>query len=190
MTTLASDNFNRANAGTLGANWIANIGNWGIVSNQASMTTDDSLSCYDGGITWPNDQWSQCTTITPSAVINGGPGPTVRTAASGDTAYGMWAGSSGGISIQLANAGSFSTLSSTAGTTVTSGDVIYIEVQGTNIVAKKNASTISALSVSNSTLTAGKPGLAGGDGGVTLVVDDWSGGDFAAADTLMGQVLT
>src|SRR4051812_40998588 len=61
MTTLATDDFNRANAGTLGANYSTNgvYSQLTIVSNKANVfSLAASLRTAE---VYPNDQWAQAT---------------------------------------------------------------------------------------------------------------------------------
>src|SRR5216117_2215069 len=69
MSVLASDNFNRANAASLGANWILFKGianHQGIFSNAADLTVASARNgdAYDGGVSWPNDQYAQAKVVT------------------------------------------------------------------------------------------------------------------------------
>lgn len=184
MTTLATDDFNRANAGTLGANWVANTGAWGIVSNQASATSDDSLSSYDGGVSWPANQWSQATMkANIGTALNSAHGMAVRcsTLATVDTGYVSYC-STAGTQLYLAVAGSFTSLGTETGNVWAANDVSYLEAQSTTVLAKRNGTT--ALSATDATLATGRPGLEYGNGGTASAVDDWSGGDFAGGTTI------
>lgn len=183
MATLASDSFDRANSGNLGSNWIANTGDFGIVSNQARATVDDSLSSYDGGVSWPNDQWSQATLNTNvGSAANNGTGTTVRGSGSAgtDSAYEVYC-SSAGTRIYKAVAGAFTQLGSDGATTWTAGNVCYLEIQGNTIVCKKGGSggTTAASTSGDTTFASGKPGIQFGHGGTTCDINDWSGGDFS-----------
>jgi len=183
MATLASDNFDRANNATLGANWIVNTGDFGIVSNQARATVDDSLSSYNGGVTWPNDQWSQATLNTAVGnAANNGTGTTVRGSASAgtDSAYEVYC-SSAGTRLYKAVSGAFTQLGSDGATTWVAGNVCYLEIQGNAIVCKKGGSggTTAASNSGDTTFASGKPGIQFGHGGTTCDINDWSGGDFS-----------
>lgn len=183
MATLASDSFDRANSGTLGSNWIANTGDFGIVSNQARATVDDSLSSYDGGVTWPNDQWSQATLNTAVGnAANNGTGTTVRGSASAgtDSAYEVYC-SSAGTRFYKSVSGAFTQLGSDGATTWTAGNICYLEIQGTALVCKKGGSggTTAGSTSGDTTFASGKPGIQFGHGGTTCDINDWSGGDFS-----------
>lgn len=194
MTTLATDNFDRANAGTLGANWIINTGDFGIVSNQARATVDDSLVSYDGGITWPNNQWSNATLNTAvGSAANNGTGTTVRGQGAGtDSAYEVY-GSTAGTRYYKSVAGAFTQLGSDdTGVTWAAGNICYLEMQGTTLLAKRGgpAGTAATSTTGDTAFASGKPGIQFGHGGATCDINDWSGGDFVSADTLMAQILT
>jgi hypothetical protein len=190
MSTLASDAF----SGTL-SNWINNTGDFAIVSGQARATTDDSLISYDGGVSWPNDQWSNATLNTNVGnAANNGTGTTVRGSASAgtDSAYEAYC-STNGTRYYKAVAGSFTQLGSDdTSVTWSAGNVCYLEIQGTTLLAKRGGSggTAATSTSGDSTFASGKPGIQFGHGGTTCDIDDWSGGDFASSDVLFAQVLT
>jgi hypothetical protein len=66
MAVLASDDFNRTDAATLGTGWSEIT--FGIVSNHAKINTssDDGYAYYSGA-TWPDDQYSEATLGTTTA---------------------------------------------------------------------------------------------------------------------------
>lgn len=184
MSTIASDNFNRANAGTLGANWTTrdSLGVFGIVSNQASSTTDNSASYWNANA-FPNDQWSQCTVTNPGGATNSGAGPSILQNTSGtDSGYDAYTATNG-VGVWLANAGSYSQIG-TLSATIAANAVIYMERQGSTILVKSN--TVSLGTVTNSTLASGKAGIQYGQGGATDALDDWSAGDFASGGAIAG----
>lgn len=183
MAILASDNFNRANGG-LGANWttIASMGAPQIVSNLI-QTTSGRDGAYYSAITWPNDQYAQVTLIRYRnwAMVR------VANVAGEYNGYMFLVSTSDittAISIEkyLNNSG-FTTLSSGTRTN-SANDLIYLEIQGSTLIAKINA--VQVLTGSDSAFASGRAGLAVGnvDGDR---VDDFVGGDFSSGDTLFAQ---
>ena len=191
MTTLASDNFNRANENPLsgGGVWVpftfGGLANaLRLVSNEVGVVTasTDSWSVYDGGITWPQDQWSEC---KYSVAGTGDGGPIVHANTSAGNGY--LANRSSGINWEIfrVSAGGFTSIASVAGS-LSAGDVMRLEVTGSTtktLVLKRNGTQI--LSFADTTpLAVGKPGIGLFDG--TLRVDDWSAGDFAGGTVYIG----
>jgi len=176
VSTLASDDFNRANNASLGSNWTTRdgLGSFSISSNQASSTTDNSAAYYNA-VSFPADQWSQCTVASPGGADNSGAGPAIRQNTSGvDSGYDCYTWS-GGAGVWLANGGSYTKIASLTGT-VANGSVVYMEAQGTTITVKVGGTSIG--SFTNGTLSTGKPGIQYGQGGSNDNLDNWSGGDF------------
>lgn len=183
MTTLATDDFNRANSSTLGANWTAQSGvsSMSILSNQADVV--DNRGNYYSNATWPNDHWSQATILTTANILHAS--VRVRCATAADTYY------NGGANptdfgnknrrIWKTVAGTRTSLGSQA-TDVVANDVIYLEAQGTALVFKVNGTTV--VSVTDSSIASGNAGLGGRNfASDSPKYDDWSGGDFSGANT-------
>jgi hypothetical protein len=78
---IASDNFTRANAGTLGANWTIIAGTYGISSNTAVNTSAPGASnpVYWSANTTPNDQCVGVKFTGYSAANHNGPAARVQT---------------------------------------------------------------------------------------------------------------
>lgn len=188
MSTLASDNFNRANAGTLGANWTeANqaLGQgFSIVSNQAVATigpSNDSDQIYNA-VTWPNDQWSQAdlTGVGQNGPADGeGAGVEVRTSnpgASHASMYRVTIGTVDQVQLQKFIGNTYTDLGDANPTYVTGG-TMYIEVQGTTIKVIYQGSTI--FTVTDSAVTSGSAGIGYSTAMTSVIIDNWSGGDFS-----------
>lgn len=188
-TTLASDNFNRADANPLDGSWtqLASGGGFGpaqLVSNAVEgASAGVNADSWFNGISWPNDQWAQITVI---GLSNSFIGISLRQSTSGaETAYRFvfGQGSTGGsvpYIIQLANAGSFSTLRS-GSATLNNGDLISAEAIGTTLNFYVGASLID--SVSDATIASGAAGfmIAPISSTGNAILDDFSGGSFSAA---------
>lgn len=180
MTQLATDDFNRANSGTLGANWT-NVGQFdlAIVSNAChGNASGDSANSYTGVGAVNVDQWAQCTTVNAQ---NDG-GPTVRgTAVSNTTFYLSDTQNLGTIDIYKCISGAFTLISSISGTWA-AGDIAYIEVRGSQIIAKQNGVTrhnFSNTAIDGTTVGGHYPGLfiALANG---LILDNFAMGDFSS----------
>jgi len=174
---IATDNFTRANAGNLGANWTNVAGTFAISSNTAECTGTDGSSY--GATAWnansaPNDQYAQ---ITISGTAGSGQtGPSVRMSTVADTFYyALILG--GSLYITKVVAGSGTNLVTTT-YSPTSGDVVYLSIVGTSLTLKVNGTT--KLTTTDSSISSGSFGMAGLFNG-TSYISAWTGGGFASA---------
>lgn len=187
MPQLASDDFNRADSGTLGANWTVQSGanDLRIVSNQADADADPCQDYYNA-VTWPNNHYSQVTVKTPIGVGGGkGFGPSIRLSSIANTGYHSL-GNDAGTDLYLAVAGVY-TLLGHSGTVVVNNDVLYLEGNGTAVVLKLN--TVTKISVVDATIAAGNAGLIGAISSGEPKGDNWSGGSLTqpSGDTLLSS---
>jgi hypothetical protein len=182
MSTLATDNFNRADSGTLGANWTDMDAGWGIVSNQANSASIPSCAIWNA-VSFPNDQWAQATLKSVGTNTNDGHGVTVRGSGSagGDCYFAF--GFSGGTALWARVGGGYSLIGFDS-TSWSIGDVIYLEAQGTTLVVKRNGATIAALTTTDSSIASGSAGVFGFHN--PAILDDWSAGDFASGGAISG----
>lgn len=174
MGQLAADNFNRANSGTLGANWtkLSGFSDLTIVSNQCKASAGTScVDAYTGSGAVAVDQYAQCIMMP----ANDG-GPTVRSNTT-STFY-LLDYESNAFNVYKCISGSFTELNSVA-VTPNNGDTLYIEVQGTTIITKQNGTTRNNFTDSaiNGTSVGGPyPGLyAFSD---SIILDDFAMGNF------------
>lgn len=178
MAVLATDNFNRADAGLGGPDWatVTGMGNLSVVSNVIAGTSGADRGSYHVGVTWPADQYSQCV-ATLSGGANADGGALVRCDSSSATFYLGTFGSYGTVGLYKCVSGSYTTLATTSRTLV-AGDVLRLEVSGSNLNLKMNG--VSVLTATDSAITAGAPGMYfyQCDG-----IDDWEGGDLVVATT-------
>lgn len=178
MSVLATDNFNRANAANLGANWTVITNAFAIASNEAQAASGAAPhENYYNAVTWPNDQYSQVVVGTVvETTVDKGVGPAVRITAGGD----LYFLAGGGDARVYKRIGGTYTQLGTTGAAVATGDVLYLEVQGTTLIAKKNGSSICGSPITDSALSAGNAGMWGySDAAVLARADNWEGGDFA-----------
>lgn len=181
MSVLASDDFTRADAANLGANWTNKRNSPGIVSNQVDITTTaDTNVAYHNASTPPADAWCQGKAIVvPSSGITVGVGVRLGTAANPE---GYWGGGDG-FNTGDANRRLWKVVVSTwtsiasEGVNVAANDILYCEAQGTTVKLFVNG--VEELSVTDASLNSGRGGvyLAHGTANVALL-DDWSVGDF------------
>lgn len=181
MSVLATDNFNRANAANLGANWTEELGGWSIVSNAAvpdNLGGSDSIG-YWNAITWPNDQYSQAKiTVTGTTGNSQGLGVTVRKSTSTVARYRLVADHAAANNMELAVFNTAYTSLWQRTQAFTNGDTIYLEAQGTTIIGKLNGVAVGA-ATTNSAIASGKAGIGFSSFETAAVLDDWEGGDFA-----------
>lgn len=181
MSSIFTDDFNRANAASLGADWTDVNGGWSISSNQA--TPDTASDCFSvvTGAGWTGgaattDQYCQVKLVS---IGTREAGPICRASSSAMTGY-LWSVSTTGASathqLQRAVAGVFTALSPTASFTVAANDVIRVEAQGTTIRAVQNGVTKITVT-SESSISAGRPGLYAFR--TSPIVDDLDAGDFS-----------
>lgn len=176
MSTLATDDFNRADAASLGANWTAfsgGISSPSIVSNKAQDTGGADSGAIYSAATFPADQWAQ---VVRTGADGGG--VAVR-GATPRTWYSIHIEGTFGASATLLIckfiAGVFTSISSQT-VTFASGDTLYGEVQGTTLLAKKNGASLGT-SATDSSIASGTAGIFGFGG---YIADDFAAGDFAA----------
>lgn len=179
-----SDNFNRANSGTLGANWtqFGSAGTNGptVTSNQADQSDGfDSISWWSA-CSWGADQSAQITLTFTSSSGARFAGPAVRFSGATYnhvTGYYM-AAYAAGWSVKYCNdgaIGSCGTQIATGSDTFSSGDIAKLSVTGTSFTAYKNGSSIATFS--DSTIATGNAGFYFLNGGSSTTADDWSATD-------------
>ncbi len=166
----ATDDFNRAdNPATLGANWTAASGTWGIFSNEAYCPSSPGVVYYSG-VAFTGDHSSQAV----AGAFYGVPNiwPAVRVQASGDAYV-------NDATTLYKRIGGVNTLLLNHGTTFTTGDILKLEANGTTLTVYKNG--VSVGSVTDATLSGGAPGMYASTSIVTL--NDWAGADLTATTT-------
>lgn len=182
MGILASDNFNRANENPIASPWIdpGFSGAAQLLDNAFNGTNSDGGVYYDGGVTWPADQYSKFALKTPNiSESDSAGGPTCRVQTGAASAYIVGVGG-GNMSISKIVAGSFTTLASASLVGVPANSVVEIRAVGTTISGWLDG--VQIVSVTDATFSSGKPGLYKYPSG-TISYDDWEGGDFAGDTT-------
>jgi hypothetical protein len=197
MAQIVSDDFTRADAATLGANWTGayfpesgTARDLAIVSNRAASTHNAvPFADYYSGAGWTggNDQYAELTVQAKPAVSDCG--PTVRGSTTHQTFYTCdinnadtaALGSTMSVEIYAVSAGTFTLIGSTANMVVSAGDVIRVEAQGTTIRGLVNG--VQKVSGTNSSLASGKVGIQNWEGISSFSL--FAAGDFSAGG---GQV--
>lgn len=195
MRTLATDDFNRADANPIGAPWTTMFTRaLQIVSNQVENNTTfaASISIYTG-ITWPNDQAAQITANAVGTTGNDGLGVVLRGNTPGATGncysvfFQQGAGSRG-IYINKFLNGAFSRQIAYTGNTFTMSpsDILFAQVFGgdsgaARMIIKVNGAIVLEGVDSLSPILSGSVGLTAQTGSDLTVVrlDNFSGFDFA-----------
>jgi hypothetical protein len=148
-----SDNFNRADAGTLGASWTALVGGWAIVSNQAECNDDDGgtgyYARYDTDV-GSSDMYSEVVTNSTQANASSNTGAAVRMRAAANTSYQFPTNLNDSCSFWRINAGS-ETQIATFSTPIAAGDTIRLEAVGRTFRFKVNGVIVNLLQDTNIT---------------------------------------
>ncbi len=199
MSTLFTDNFNRAD-GSLGSNWTVAPGSppnvwWtsstspSIVSNQADLTPDPSSGYVNSISTSLTSCWAQCTLKSLDTTGGDGGGPALRINTSTGALYYIACQTVGTVVTYVDGSGTFTAKASNA-TTWAVNDICYMEIQGTSgIVRKGGSGGTQIITFTASELSSGAVGIAGSGNPDTILVDDFSAGDFTSSgDALSGQI--
>lgn len=181
MSILASDNFNRAD-GTLASPWaVVQAGRNFLISSNAIVAeflSQDTCWHYDGGVTWPDDQYSAAKiSVTGSGGV--GYGVATRAPTSGTTTHYRCVvdqGASNNIEFGKKVAGTFTLLANRT-TAWTNGDVLKVVSSGSTHQIFQNGVQLGA-DISDSAIASGKPGMTYSSTATGGGIDDWEGGDL------------
>lgn len=154
-----SDDFNRADAGSLGGNWTELEHGFEIVSNWASGITGVGGTyqwTYYSGVSWNSDHSS----TVQNDRCNDQWGPLVR-AQSGINGYFFLMAATTALGIFRRDAGSY-TLMKAITAAFANGDTATLDVSGTTLTAYKNGTPLDTVSTTTggSAITGGAPGIA------------------------------
>lgn len=181
---VVTDSFDRADAGTLGANWTEVVSGftasgYQITSNRANPKSSSvtQMAIYTGS-SFGSDQYAQ----SVGAVSPYSWGIVVRMS-SGGNGYSLSTPDSGTpLIIGLVTNGAIGHLQTITGVGVAVGDTIKFVAQGNVLRAYKNGSQIGTDQI-DSTYTTGSPGIMGVFTGFDEH-DNFEGGDLVTAPTL------
>lgn len=183
MTTLVTDDFNRADEDPISGNWTPQTGSGRVVSNQFAGPSGggESMIYWNAGSAPSNDQWSQITVTT--AGTNSDWGCAIRCSTSALTCYFIdhFPSFEG---LYKVVAGSYTNIAAGGASLYSTSDVLYIEAQGTAILCKINGSTDA--SVTDSSISSGRFGIFAAI--ADCRGDDYSAGDFAAGTNPKGPL--
>lgn len=187
MTILATDDFNRADAANLGANWTNKRNGFGIFTNQAdiSVAADDNISYYSA-ISWPNDGYTQAVCAAAAAANRTMlVGYRIQSGANGQRSgyYGGVDGRNQGnnnLGIWLWNVSTPTLLTFDAGTVLAANDVLKLTCIGTTITLYVNG--VQKLQGTDGTWSSGNAGMFGCNALVDVaLLDLFEGGDVPSA---------
>lgn len=179
----ATDDFNRADSGSLGSNWTEHTNGMKIVSNKADTVNSGGtrqLVSWNAA-SFGGDQYSQV--VTQAGMFASYVCARVQGTGSGQDAHVVYWGDGFGTNIFIGYLvdNSLTTLLDT-GVTWAGGDTIRIESEGSNIRAYKNGAQAGTTQTDGGLITGGAPGFGGGWTGFDIF-DNWEGGDLSAGST-------
>jgi hypothetical protein len=176
LSPVDADSFTRANATTLGANWVNNVSTMQISGNAAVAAANVyALDSYVGQ-SFNADQFSRATI---KAVDGYGVGVAVRTGTAGTyTAYELFCSTAGEV-LQKIVSGT-PTILATPSAVCAANDVIELDIAGTYLTAIHNGSVDATYS--DSSINSGAPGVVAGNGGTVTndALINWVGGSLAS----------
>lgn len=186
---VATDDFNRANGG-LGSNWSQLITSSTVQISGNEITGShagtSAIARWNGAGSFADDQYSSLVLADGDQGSGDyGNGVVVRASADQDAGVDCYY-------VYVANGTVFGKLVDGADTnfassgvpTWTAGDRLELECEGTTVRVMKNGVALGgSFTVTDASLSTGKPGVLGrGDPGIQAA-DDWEGGSLVAADT-------
>lgn len=188
LFAVATDNFNRADAATLGANWTVTRGSWRIRSNMTaggigSIVTN--MAVWNAASVGP-DQYVQARIVS---VSSSGPelGILARGASGSATAYGLRTdGLTGQWSLRRIIGGGANTELASGASGLSAGSLARLEVEGTGatVTLRAYGGTLGTTllttysDTASDRLLAGAPGIACYSEFDNGNLDDWEGGDL------------
>lgn len=193
MTILATDNFTRANNADLGTAWDECSGEpdpsgFNISANTAipdNVGSDSSES--NNSATWPNDQYAEVTySATAADGAGAGSGPCCRKATGATLTHYRAVGNASGYELGRVVTGTFTSLSTGAGTTFAAADKFKLQVKtnGANCDWTLFKNGVSFASGSDtSPIASGRTGIGHSSTSTTSALSAWEGGDLVTGDT-------
>lgn len=179
---LFSDAFTYANTtdlNTVNANWVSTGAPQGIISNQLNSPDNFNNGVRYAGVTWPNDQYAQAVFV---ALADSDQSSRCRNSTVAYTFYAGGRDPNNGLS----NAGIWKVIASLwtsiqdTGTTLSAGNTVYLEVQGTTLKLKVNGTQVGT-NATDVVIASGQAGIGTSHTTTVALCDNFEGGDFAAA---------
>lgn len=185
--TSVSDNFTRANSGTLGANWSAALGlaaGFGISSNSAIETNagvGPDAAVWTANTFGPT-QFSRATIRNPGSAFDEQVMVNALVASSNTYVCGLrTAVDATHYMMGKIITGAFTQLGSTSSVTVTDGDVVEMQHGAANAISCKANGVVVVGPVTDAALSAGSPGIRGNAGSNIIMWNLWFGGDIVTS---------
>jgi hypothetical protein len=190
-TTIATDNFNRSDDPSLGANWteMRNSFSFDLVTNSA-RPTNPGFDCHAfwNADSFPNDQYAQAAITVTGTTSQTGPGVVVRASGFEGTrnfyAVHVDHASSNNVEISKRVAGTFTHLAYFT-TTWVDGDVVKLTAVGTTIAVYQNGSLLG--STTDASVSSGSAGISYSSTATAGIIDDWEGGSVSAGGGAASQ---
>lgn len=185
----ALDDFNRADENPLAGNWTSVSANpFRLISNQVQGSGVSFVESYAYWNATPfgNDQFSQLQIVTANFSL----GVTVRGSGAPTDYYCTQFYPSNSADLFKYVSGSYTSLAGGA-YAWTTNDYIRMTAVGSTLTFYADASnppTTQILQVTDTTFSSGKVGIYDWNG--VAVLDNWSGGDLSAADTMFAAAVT
>lgn len=175
-----SDNFDRADAGTLGASWNADSGTIGIVSNKAKVSAAAAWDRYGTQLA-TTDHYSQADVTWPAS---GRTGVLVR---GQDANNHYWASYNAGSSLwQIIKwVAALASVVSSASASITSGITIKLQASGSSLTLFNGGSSV--LTGTDTALTTGKYVGIREQAVTNSTWDNWTASDLAGPGALPFQ---
>lgn len=198
-TSIATDNFNRAGP-ALGANWTElnalNAGSPSIVAStvmQGGSAGHIAACRWDGAGTFSNDQYSSIVALDLTfSSANYAQGVICRASADTHTArdYYFFVVLSNQVGALGKIVNGTETILHSDSVSFANGSRIELECEGTTIRAMKDGVALGgSWTVTDASLSTGKPGIAPVGGDEVCTADDWEGGDITAGSASIAPLL-
>lgn len=188
MTILATDDFNRGAQNPIGSPWVTVTGGGTTFDVNASNAAapeafgaGDTWMYYDGGISWPNDQYSKCkVTVNGTAGGESGLGPMVRKASGQtDTYYRLVVDHAATNNCTLSRKVASAYQNIVTFTQAWSdGDTWELRAVATTLSMWLNGTQVGG-NQTDGNIVSGYPGASYSSTETSCSLDDWEGGDFA-----------
>ena len=196
MAVLASDNFNRANEVPIASPWgspnVTGDLAFQLTGNTCNVNSgslgSDNREWYDGGISWPNDQYVLAQlTVSGTAGSGSGIGLIARSTISGTKTFYRLCGdhaASNNVKLKKSVAGTSTTIQLFT-QAWNDGDTWKLECIGTTLNVYLNGSLINTNT--DSAITSGNPGVAYSATETSASVDNWEAGSIGS--TAVGGIV-
>ena len=184
MTTF-SDDFNRTDDTTLGANWTNKVADAYKVSSNTCVPNTNSRARAYHNTTLASADHSAEIKLTNAATLAGNRGVMCRYNSTADTGYSAQRATNAVALFRFSGA-TYTLVGSTAAHTWVDGDVVKIEANGSTIKVYVNG--VEKISQTDTTYTGTQVGIDQAATNLGFVLDDFAAADLAASATIVGVV--